>query len=569
MIVKAFLKILLIHSVTSAHVTLPPLDARLAREHNASDTTLIVTLSNYVPGSSQADMLSSWIKQLKNMQLPCVVGICAAEAPVRADVRRLVKHRHCAVAHVAQPECVTNPKVCRAHLAQRMLVEKWGLSMLYLDADVAVLRDPLPYFAALFAAHPTVDVLASSDTNTGVYVASDVVPRLQRTEEQKTLLRRVFPDLKGPAYGQPVRKRELPDPPEDLLRALHAGDRDIGLEFPGNCMPHQYNSGVLLVRNTSRALALMTLWVDALKPTAQSPVADDQLPFNRVAKHAATHCSDGAAGADALLCNDSRLNAVAGGTACFGLLNVVQFANGFTYAMSRAHEQYGVEPFTYHATYTENKVFSLLEQNVFFSDETPHEKYITYEPLLLFDMIIPGATYTYEDNYKFIQHQLLQLRNALIIAEKTHRTLILPRFAAICQCFFFRGKACTIEGHRVALPHVAPTAHVLQVDRLVQRHRVREPNFLSTATTSVRLIGSQLVDSVQSALHQTYSHRVIELTGAQLLAADMKGNISEDILGSWCCTLGGNGNDLRVRYHFEGPPTMISAEDASAGRCVV
>ncbi len=50
------------------------------------------------------------------------------------------------------------------------------------------------------------------------------------------------------------------------------------------------------------------------------------------------------------------------------VLNLPQFANGFVYAGSRAHEQYGVVPFVFHATYTNDKVMKLQEEGFFRND---------------------------------------------------------------------------------------------------------------------------------------------------------------------------------------------------------
>jgi hypothetical protein len=555
-----------------------------------SRRTLTVTFSDYTVGSRQGELVLSWVRNQKALQLPCVFALCSAQAPTRAEVGPLILEDHCAVLHVDIPECVTNPKVCRAYLARSFVA--WKLDMFYTDADVALLRNPFDYFSSLFTAHPTIDLMTSSDSNTGVYDASDIVPRSQY-KQPKTIWQRTYPEIAIPQGI--VHKRELGVMPrfDEFINSTSSGYWDIGLENPGNCIPHQYNTGVLYVRGTAASAQLLDEWVASLQSTRGDPRADDQKPLNDVMKSDALFCTDGSGRFPrkrAPCGDDPRVNAVAGGMACLGLLNLAQFANGYTYAMGRNYEGFSVEPFTFHATYSENKVFSLQEQAAFYSgpEHYTDDKYLSFSLSLNVSALYsplseeaPAGYYTWTDNFYFVQHQLRQLRVAFALAARLNRVLILPRFAVTCQCFFYRGNRCVIEGHRVRLPHIAPTAHVLRVDRLPP---IREPSFLETAPARVRASQEhrQLPDGYLSMLApESYTSTVLHVKGEQLLAAygakEVQA-IGSDFLGAWCClaatdfpdfAVRGPHADVRIQYAYEGEPVVVGASDGIAGKCVV
>lgn len=253
-------------------------------------------------------------------------------------------------------------------------------------------------------------------------------------------------------------------------------------------------------RATPAALKLIQLWHDYLKTTCCDwRTKDDQLPANVVFKNMSTHCPmwNGARGSGFYFAaqekhrdvcgDDPMLNIVADGSGCLGILSVVQFANGFMFSTERAHEQHFLRPYTFHATYSNDKLMSLRQEGMFFDNPDHYwvpNGVLVYDPVLRTDMFHAGMDttdavegfYTPQAHVVFVQHQLQQLRIALAVAKTLGRTLVLPRMACICQCFFFPGKNCNIDGHRVRLPHVCPTDHWLRPGRLKLPHR--EPGFL-------------------------------------------------------------------------------------------
>jgi hypothetical protein len=352
-----------------------------------------------------------------------------------------------------------------------------------------------------------------------------------------------------------------------------------------------------------------------------------------VAKRGARHCAQGEFGgaAAAAACDGDRLlNAVAGGTACLGILNLVQFANGFVFTTSRAHEQHGVDPYLFHATYAGDKVLKLREEGQFFDSPDWYDgghKFLVYDvdlPPRFFanDTTIdpPDGFYTWRNHWFLVQHQLAQLRAALAIAQATSRVLVLPRMACTCECFFYPGKDCVIEGHRVRLPHVCPTDHWLRPGRLTQPHR--EPGFLDnprvppTVRDDIAVVApcetgnkkkckadleaasgsapspsykpvfldAPLDDAaLRDALPESVSaarvlrlHNVTALWAGFAAERDAKAfneSLATGVLGSWCCLKKHpEGKDVanvevwKVPYAWEGVPEAVP-DYADVGKC--
>lgn len=130
-----------------------------------------------------------------------------------------------------------------------------------------------------------------------------------------------------------------------------------------------------------------------------------------------------------------------------------------------------------------------------------------------------------------IQYQLKQLRAAMAVAHVLKRTIVLPHFACLCgarrcavpppfsllraplfpprcmksdvhifetdlgsssradaECFYYRGLNCTIEGHRLHLPYICPTDHVLWGGGKGLKVPFVEPGFMVRATRDARKI---------------------------------------------------------------------------------
>jgi len=404
--------------------------------------------------------------------------------------------------------------------------------------DIAWLRDPLPYLGAVLAAHPAADVLSSTDANDGHYLARrlDNGTRLystvrvpgaaaaEATESDAAMAAAVahrwdaaFPQLPQPGAGDVVHKPELVGVDERvnfelLLSQLHAGggETELGLEHADNCAA-QFNTGIMLWRATPAAMALLNRSVELMSVPVPLPLnkVDDQRPVNAAMRFRSKLCPWDEAGeagaslpadlaADASLCGgDAVLHPVWAARACLGLLPVVLFSNGYVYTAMRAHEQYGVRPFAFHATYSADKLLKLREEGLFRDPPqrwlhgpafaTPPDaprarlRVLAYDVALPRELVFPelvGGALSPWSHVALVQHQIALFRAALAIAHVLGRAVQLPRVACSCECFYFCSRNCTIEGHRLRLPYVCPTDHWLRRGGANLRLPYVEPGFL-------------------------------------------------------------------------------------------
>jgi hypothetical protein len=208
----------------------------------------------------------------------------------------------------------------------------------------------------------------------------------------------------------------------------------------------------------------------------------------------------------------------------------------------------------------------------------------------------PPGFYTWRTHFEFVQHQLQQLRAALALGTILNRTVVLPRLAVTCACFFFPGKDCVIDGHRVRLPHIAPSDHWLKPGVLKLPHR--EAGFLEEVTfTGKHLVPQGVRDEVrrisvpwnltdQDLLRELWPYRNLAVLRFSHLHKVFGGFVDSgeaaqfesataDILGSWCCLSGRDHPDgpqpgvevLRVRYTWFGDPKLVNGQPAELGRC--
>lgn len=547
----------------------------------------------------QRALMLNWARTLRAIRLPCVVGVCEASPPLRKSFSEFITAGGCAVVHAPLAACVRNARLGRWSYAQ--LVTSWGLDFLSSDPDVAMLRSPLPYYAALFQKHPQVDLLSMSDASTGVYDLPSLLP-LPHVKPAASLWSRHFPNTSRPEGLVHLNGRTGDDA---VLPPLEAGSHELGLEDPNNCSPHQWNTGYMYIRATNRSAAILSAWIDVLAPSLDNPSADDQLPFCVLGRTNSRYCrtsGDKPPPADA--CGgDARLNPLDGGTACYGMLNLVQFANGFVYQVARLHEQYGVAPYVYHATYSADKARSLQEEGAWVADDdgarARREKYLTFENPLPSHFFAPPAFANWTGSWLLVQLQARRLRAALALARSLRRTLELPRAALTCQCFFYapRRDTCVIDGLRVRLPYAAPSDHWLKPNSLgafdtvasggitlrgrglmrpgsgdapprlrvgvvnVPAPAAGEPGWTdATARVATSHAASAIVLHIQGELERAW---------AGFTDADEQARFDADvadILGSWCCWDEGVHPKIttyKARYAFEGEPTLTRADNSS------
>ena len=488
----------------------------------------------------QPFLVRNWIRTMQRLGIPCNVGVCEFDA-IGPD------ETFCHL--FTADKCAKNPRVGRWYYIQELLQQ--NTSVFNMDSDTALLRSPLQYIGQLIRLHPHANIFTSSDANVGKYVHSEsmksnggrggqgyfhsVIPG-KTVAPLQTRMEAAYA-LPGNGFVNREELRHKTDPFNAtlLLSTLKAGGYDLGLEEPSTCSPFQYNTGMALWIHGPRSDALMRLWIAELDKIRHLPVADDQVLMNDVMKNGSLYCTKTTSGKEA--CGgDGLLNTVANGAGCLGILPIVQWSNGAVYSLIREHEQYGVLPFEFHATYSSNKISKLREEGLFI-DESGY-----YEGRFLFytnDFKLP-VTFTYESNYALVQHQLKQLRGALALARASQRILILPEIVGICENFFFPGKDCVILGHRWKAPMIMPLDHWL-VGKF-PHVQTREPGFLRNVRFnkgSIEEIGHAAIASSAKTVH-------VKNPDAYHDGVEM---FDDEPLGAWCCVMR-NTTSMKVLYSF-------------------
>jgi hypothetical protein len=318
-------------------------------------------------------------------------------------------------------------------------------------------------------------------------------------------------------------------------------------------------------------------WIELLEGTRTDRRESDQMRLNAVLRANSSYCRDGWVGPplrnpDTSFCGrDPLLNVAANATACFGLLNLAQFANGMTFSLARLHEQLGVAPYALHATYSGDKVSRLREEGLLLEDPPPQPvKYLRYTNQLPssllhtpLDQEAPPGFYTLANHYALMQLQLRQMHAAFALAAAEGRTLLLPALVSICQCFYFPGVQCSVAGHLVRLPHVMPQDHWLKPGYFEKAGLLfREPGFETRPEDDVRRVDDSL--AALAAEGDDARGRAEALRPAFELA-----------LGSWCCTRElPNGTKRvwpqtawKVRYTLSAPLEYVDGGSPEIGRC--
>jgi hypothetical protein len=300
---------------------------------------------------------------------------------------------------------------------------------------------------------------------------------------------------------------------------------------------------------------------------------DDQLSFFNLARKGSDFCATERSRMPSNLQCDSFLNRVFQQSACVGIFNLPQFANGFVYQSQRANEQYGITPYAYHATYSGNKVASLTEEGFWHLGDYKR-RFLIYEPVLETTHLI---NHTWQSSWLLVQHQLKQLAVAVVIAKKTDRVLVLPAFSMSCHCFFYAIDifTCMADGLRINLPYVAPSDHVLKPGVLDSIVSYVANNFFANAKPHERRIVIAKYGALSAKRFEDVHILKLEDEDLSSFYDDMKDDVPlgfSEALGSWCCvTTGKWPNDVtfKARYRLEGSPQLTRADDPESrhGTC--
>ena len=231
------------------------------------------------------------------------------------------------------------------------------------------------------------------------------------------------------------------------------------------------NIGIMLLRKSAKALAKE--WVHVLEKDEN---IWDQNAFNDLMRRnrGKTFSDHSFEGYDGLK---------------FGVLPVATFASGHTFFVQRMYEKKKLEPYVVHATFqfsgTEGKRHRLREFKLWY--DAP-EYYDPEGGMLMIDLDVPedllsAAKETPEKHFDLVNHQLSQVRGALMLANSLKRTLILPEFWCGMDRWWAPHRG-TIPGSQLQLPYKCPADHILELETWVRKNEpFREYSILENPRT--------------------------------------------------------------------------------------
>ena len=256
------------------------------------------------------------------------------------------------------------------------MARKLSLSVLLSDADIAWIRNPLPYFAAARASHPRADLLMMTDRAFNGYSSMPLSVQPRAVRGGSVIKGTAAAALPSQQRSSPAWRRDEAFAPKDAAwRADESFTRGAGggggggeedfveLELePGFESSISYNIGVILFCDHAlRHLeAMITRWVAAVggsggggsggggrKGKGPKLAVWDQDPINKQVLQVGLR-PDAA---------DKRLVRVDSGRVAMGVLPMLQFTTSFTYYMQRKRrESLRARPYCLHAIFAHGKV---------------------------------------------------------------------------------------------------------------------------------------------------------------------------------------------------------------------
>ena len=201
----------------------------------------------------------------------------------------------------------------------------------------------------------------------------------------------------------------------------------------------------------------------------------------------------------------------------FGILPVATFASGHTFFVQRMYEKKKLEPYVVHATFqfsgTEGKRHRMREFKLWY--DSP-EYYDPEGGMLMVDLDVPdgllsAAKETPEKHFELVNHQLLQVRGALMLANSMKRTLILPEFWCGMDRWWAPHRG-NIPGSQLQLPYKCPADHIFELETWVRKNEpFREYSILENPRTpdSVKNGIFDATDKLENIPLETFTDTVV------------------------------------------------------------
>jgi len=342
------------------------------------------------------------------------------------------------------------------------------------------------------------------------------------------------------------------------------GYKDDGLEGAAG-FRSAFNIGYIFIR--ARAVEFVQAWRDACH---KSPNAWDQVLFSSVLNRGADYRGS---------LSTKRLKRMFktndGKHLLAGVLPVSLFASGHTFFVTRMAHLMRRTPYMVHTTFqyggAEGKRHRLREGMMWEDDPEYYSgpNFLRYTADIPYSLVYPkgkpdkygnvpfGDRMSVEQHFKLVNHQLVQIRNALALAQALGRILILPRLVCGLDRWWAPHMGI-IPGSATKLPLLeCPADHVIDLERMKPELILREHNMLCNPRTPKSVLESTAKVSLsgeirpQRLMRMYEKVKVLEVTGplpdyhsvlSTRAAADFEKQVRR--YGSlWCCNRppGGRG----------------------------
>ena len=453
---------------------LPPrylLTADHLRAAAANRTTVFVTFAD----ANVASFALNWARLLQQLGLRALVGV---NGPLAASTEQAFVSADASLFCADGAQMGANGQAGRwAEVVPVVrLANKLQLSVLLSDADIAWMRDPLPYFEAVRRAHPRIDLLMMTDTAHTRYTTG----RLGVQPAEGGASGRGFALELEPGYESAISYNI--GVIWFCAHALPALEAMLG-RFVTAVSSERYAAGG---RPTGRRLA-------GGKSSASGSrggrlASWDQEPINKEVLQVGLRRDP----------TDPRLVRVDNGRLAMGVLPMLQFTTSFTYHMfRRRRESVGAAPpYCLHAIFAhgkdrDRKISIFREEGLWVDTPDYYGEGDAAQRFLAVDTWISPVLRAH-GGYEMIAQQISQVHQAFRLAALLNRTLVLPRLrcgerplAYPCYAWYHRAMAYFGLNHdKVPMPDHCPMYYWLDLGKLATAPvRTREPSFLDNPRT--------------------------------------------------------------------------------------
>lgn len=416
------------------------------------------------------------------------------------------------------------------------MARRLKLSVLLSDADIAWIRNPLPYFSAARASHPGIDLLMMTDRAFNGYSASPL--RVQPPRDAPAVRPPNGGGGKAAAMGVSAGGTLGVNPILGGMRRIGVvaarkgggglgssgssgmgggaigidGEVDLELE-PGFESSISYNIGVILFCDHAllQLESMVERWVVAVGGVGSrgglfgrggraNLAVWDQEPINKQVLQVGLS-------PDA---RDRRLVRVDSGRVAMGVLPMLQFTTSFTYhSQRRRRESLRARPYCLHAIFAHGKDTD-RKISIFREEQLWHDPPSYYDPppgpdgrptqFLVAEPVLPQAL-VQAGGFELLQTQFRQIHAAFRLAALLNLTYVLPRLkcgerpmAYPCYAWYHRSMAYFgLNTDKVSMPEHCPMYYWLDLTKLKQLPvATREPGFLENERTPSRIKASRL-----------------------------------------------------------------------------